>query len=186
MGFDNIANDFKNIRSHAYRKIWEPFMKKYQCDYVCELGVCRGENFMNMIAHGPKVAVAVDIWLDDGVPEHNDGRYSQEVLNEQYNNFRNQVKDIPGVQIIRDYTVNAAKLFPNEFFDFVYIDADHRAESCYLDIINWYPKVKSGKFLVGHDYRRRFGVVDAVNKFIKEQSLELIFLPPSTWAVIKK
>lgn len=181
-----IAKDFKNIKSRNYRKVWEPFMRKYGCDFVCELGVYKGENFWNMIAHTPKVAVAVDSYIDDGVPSRNDAHYSQEQLESQYKYFKNLVANKPFVQIIRDYTVTAAKQFADNYFDFVYIDADHSTLGCYSDIINWYPKVKPGKFLVGHDYRRKYGVFDAVNKFIKENQLKLIFLPPSTWAVIKQ
>lgn len=161
-------------------------MRKYECDYICELGVDKGQNFLEMIAHGPKVAVAVDSWINDGVPSRNDGHYRQAELNGLYEDFKNLVHDKPFVQIIRNYTFNAVKKFSDNYFDFVYIDADHSTEACYTDMVNWYPKVKTGKFLVGHDYRRGFGVVHAVNRFIEENNLELIFLPLSTWAVIKK
>ena len=186
MAFADITRDFKNITSRNWHKVWEPFMKKYQCDYVCEVGVDKGQNFLEMIAHGPQVAVAVDSWIDDNVPSRNDGHYTQEKLNSLYEDFKNLVHDKPFVQIIRDYTFNAVKQFSDNYFDFVYIDADHSETACYTDMTNWYPKVKRGKFLVGHDYRRRFGVVPAVNRFVEENKLELIFLPPSTWAVIKK
>jgi len=186
MKFNNIVHDFKNIKSRNYRKVWEPFMKKYRCDVVCELGVYKGDNFMEMISHEPKLAVAVDSWKNDGVHSSRDASYSQEELKKQYAYFKSRVRDLSFVQIIQRKTVQAAKRFSDEYFDFVYIDADHSVEGCYSDITSWYPKVKPGKFLVGHDYHRRFGVVDAVNKFIKDNKLELILLPPSTWAVIKK
>ena len=139
-----------------------------------------------MINHNPTLAVAVDSWINDGVPSRNDGKHTQREFDKKYEGFRKLMADKPFVQIIRDYSNNAVKQFGDNYFDFVYIDADHTYEACYTDIVNWYPKVKPGKFLLGHDYRRRFGVVDAVNKFIKENGLEMLFLPPSTWGVIKK
>lgn len=186
MEFTDIAADFKSLTIRHWHRVWEPFMRKYQCDYVCELGVHKGENFHNMIAHSPKLAVAVDAWVNDGTPSHNDGGYTQEELNNQYAYFQTQVNYLPFVRIIRDYTDKTAPLFPNDYFDFVYFDADHSVAGCHADLINWYPKIKPGKFLVGHDYRRGFGVVEAVNKFITQTKLELIFMPPSTWAVVKK
>jgi hypothetical protein len=160
-------------------------MREYNCDYVCELGVYKGENFLNMIAHNPKVAVAIDSYIDDKVASRNDVNYSQLELDSQYEYFKNLVSNKPFVQIIRDYTFNAVEAFPDNYFDFVYIDADHSEEGCYKDIIDWYPKVKPGRFLVGHDYRRKFGVMNAVNRFLVEQGLEMFFLPPSTWGLIK-
>lgn len=45
-----------------------------------------------------------------------------------------------------------AKNVEDESFDFVYIDGDHHYESVVEDIKNWYPKVKTGHFIGGHDY----------------------------------
>lgn len=186
MELNEIVNDFKNIKSRNYKKVWEPFMRKYKCDRICELGVFEGDNFMEMIAHTPQLAVAIDSWKNDGVHTLKDASYSNNELHTQYNYFLNKVKNIPFVQIIRDSTSNASKKFPDNWFDFVYIDADHSFDACYLDLLTWYPKVKKSKFLMGHDYRRGFGVVEAVNKFVKENKLDLLFLSPSTWGVIKK
>lgn len=160
-------------------------MKNYNCTHVCELGIYKGDNFMEMIKHEPKLAVAVDSWKDDGPHPRKTDDYSQQEFDEQYKFFRDRIADRKFVQVIRDYTVNAVKLFPDNFFDFVYIDADHSVDGCATDITSWFPKVKPGKFLVGHDYRRGYGVVRAVNDFVQLHNLGLIFLRPSTWAVVK-
>ncbi len=164
------VEDLKNLEARNNRLVWEPFMRKYKCNYICEVGVFGGKNFVEMIAHNPKLAVAVDIWKDD----------------KKYENFKKLVADKPFVQIIRDYSTNASEYFPDNYFDFVYIDADHTYEASYSDITNWYPKIKPGKFLVGHDYITSFGVIDAVNKFTKDNKLESIFLPYSNWIIVKK
>ena len=36
--------------------------------------------------------------------------------------------------------------------DFVFIDASHEADMVYLDCEAWWPKVKVGGVLAGHDY----------------------------------
>lgn len=182
---NEVEKDLNNLERRNYRRIWEPFMRKYKCDYVCEIGVYEGGNFLQMIAHNPKLAVAVDSWIDDHVSSRNESHLSQEVLDKQYLDFKQLMSDKPFVQIIRDYSTNAAEYFPDNYFDFVYIDADHTYEACYADIVTWYPKVKPGKFLVGHDYKRGLGVVDAVNKFVKDNNLKLIFLPHSNWIIVK-
>jgi hypothetical protein len=175
---------------------WEVFMRKYNCERVCEIGVRNGQNFKLMLKHGPKEAVAIDPWIEDGILGRNDMRYTQEQMDDQYNIFREEMKDIPFVKIIRDYSFNAVKNFPDEYFDFIYIDADHTFEGCYQDICDWYPKVKKGGVLCGHDYTRRiaktkdgeipFGVVEAVRKYSNENKIERFILKPIVWAMIRK
>jgi hypothetical protein len=184
--FNEIDQDFNNIRNMPRFRIWEPFMRKHDCQVICEVGIYKGDNFMQMIAHSPHVAVAVDSWINDSIPTRNDGNYSQVELDVQYNNFKKMTLNKANVEIIRDYSTNAAERFPDNYFDFVYIDADHSTEGCTHDLNAWYPKVKPGRFLVGHDYRRGFGVVAAVDNFIKENNLKLIRFAISNWAVVKK
>ena len=44
-------------------------------------------------------------------------------------------------------------LFPNEFFDFIYIDGNHKYEEVLSDLENWVPKVKNGGWITGHDFK---------------------------------
>jgi hypothetical protein len=54
--------------------------------------------------------------------------------------------------MIRNFSNKTYKLFPDESLDFVFIDANHTYKSVCEDIGLWYPKVKSGGILMGHDY----------------------------------
>jgi hypothetical protein len=58
----------------------------------------------------------------------------------------------------------AANLTFNECLDFVYIDADHSYLGCLRDLELWWPKIRPGGMLAGHDYGQ-FGVTDALNEF---------------------
>ena len=95
------------------------------------------------------------------------------------------------VVAMKEYSINASKYFPDEFFDYVYIDADHSYSGVKEDILHWFPKVKKGGYLSGHDYRHRrlkwYGVKQAVTELIEERKLELAFTSAgSDWAVLKK
>lgn len=46
----------------------------------------------------------------------------------------------------------AHKDFPDEYFDYVYIDGEHLYEWVKRDIELWYPKVKKDGIIAGHDY----------------------------------
>src|SRR5438045_3973458 len=92
MNQDQISKDMAKIRENGWPFNWQPFMIKYKCDKICEIGVQNGVNFSKMISHNPEVAIAVDPWTDDGVKSRNDAGYSQEILDKQYQNFKNITK----------------------------------------------------------------------------------------------
>ena len=183
--------DLQEVDFDQKRRVWKPFMEKYNIQKIAEIGVFKGFNFRLMTAHNPEVAVGVDAWIDDGNPGRNDRALSQQTFDE----MAKQVTDEFGkkYKIMRTYTVEAAKEFPDEYFDLIYIDADHTYEGCKADIEAWYPKVKSGGFVTGDDYSKYrakhsgviFGVVEAVNEFFKNKELTVNVLPRNGWAVIK-
>jgi hypothetical protein len=49
-------------------------------------------------------------------------------------------------------SAEAARFFEGAQFDFVYIDADHGYEHAKDDLRMWWPLVKSGGLLAGHDW----------------------------------
>jgi predicted O-methyltransferase YrrM len=71
--------------------------------------------------------------------------------------------------VIRARSDEAAKSIPDGSLDFVFIDADHSYEGCKRDIATWWPKVRAGGVVGGHDYENvdfpKFGVTQAVNEF---------------------
>lgn len=75
---------------------------------------------------------------------------------------------------IKAKSANVANRFNNESLDFVYIDGDHQYEAVLQDISLYYPKVKKGGLVSGHDYGRRWrGVPIAVNEFCKKNNFKL-------------
>jgi len=60
-----------------------------------------------------------------------------------------------------------AERWDDEHFDFVYIDADHSYAGVISDIRLWWPKVKPGGMICGHDYACG-GVTKALQSFFTE------------------
>jgi hypothetical protein len=54
--------------------------------------------------------------------------------------------------MVRASSEIASNMFQDESLDFVYIDANHAYDFVKQDIELWYPKVKKGGYLWGHDY----------------------------------
>ena len=66
--------------------------------------------------------------------------------------------------------------YPDNSLDFVYIDALHDFDSVYRDVSLWYPKVKIGGIISGHDFSPSWpGVMQAVNTFFKQKA-ETIYI----------
>ena len=192
--------DLKALRFDGkgrYRE-WKGYMEKYNCQTICEIGVRQGFNFYYMVQHNPKLAVAVDCWIEDGVAGRNDSCYDQKGLDWQYERFKTATADKPFVKICRGYSFDVVKEFSDEFFDFIFIDADHTYEGISRDLVDWWPKMKKGGAFTGHDYiqtRKKmkngqkitFGVLTAVDEFVAKNNITNfgILQPNPSWAIIK-
>jgi hypothetical protein len=58
----------------------------------------------------------------------------------------------PAVKMHRGVSVNIAETFPDNYFDWVYVDADHIFDSLMSDWVAWFPKIKNGGVFSGHDF----------------------------------
>ena len=74
---------------------------------------------------------------------------------------------------------NDTSWVPNDLlFDYVYIDACHSHPYVEQDIQAWFPLVKPGGVIAGHDYHRNFpDVIEAVNEFYKNNINQLKVFP---------
>jgi len=54
--------------------------------------------------------------------------------------------------IHQNKSFSAATLFEDSSLDFVYIDANHKYDFVKADLNAWYPKVRTGGIIAGHDY----------------------------------
>jgi predicted O-methyltransferase YrrM len=66
------------------------------------------------------------------------------------------------------FSSEAVKEMDNYSIDLVFIDANHAYEYVKNDIKNWWPKVRRGGIISGHDYQPHFpGVCQAVDEVFK-------------------
>lgn len=70
-------------------------------------------------------------------------------------------------------SVEQSEKIQDNSLDMVYIDAAHDYDSVITDLNAWYPKVKSGGFISGHDYDDGFDVKKAVGDFNKKYNLKI-------------
>lgn len=151
---------------------------------IAELGVFRGEFTKNILdICNPKELVLIDLW-DNSVIESGDVdgnnvvKYNGEFL---YNEILNKYRTSSNIKIIKNYT-SYLSTYPDNYFDMIYIDADHSYDGCKNDLLISYDKIKSNGFIMGHDYTQNllktsniynFGVSKAVDEFCIEKNQEI-------------
>jgi hypothetical protein len=111
--------------------------------YGVEIGVKHGIFSQHLLSDWKcEKLYLVDPWekQDDGVYDetHHDHENDLSVC---INNLKRYVGKY---EIIKDYSYNTYSRFPDEYFDFIYIDGNHSYDAVKDDLIKWYPKLKKG------------------------------------------
>ena len=81
------------------------------------------------------------------------------------------------IQFIIKKSVDAS-MDIKEQLDFVYIDADHQYNFVYEDLDVWYPLVRKGGVVGGHDILNIEDVMDAVQDWCIQNEVKFIIDPP--------
>lgn len=98
---------------------------------------------------------------------------------------RNRLLEYPNALLVKDSSTNYSKMIEDESKDGVYIDGDHSYVGVLKDLFIWYPKIKKGGIISGHDYNQE-GVVKAVTEFIDIQKCSNFkVFSDTSWSMIK-
>lgn len=155
-----------------------------------EVGTQKAEYAVYLLENTDLYLYLVDVWqhlenYDDiaNVLDEIQESYLQEALH-------NLTAYATRYSIIRKFSVEASGQFSDESLDFVYIDANHSYASTTADLEAWYPKIRVGGLISGHDYLdsgSNFGVKSAVTDFLinKEHKLNITKEPWPSWYFIK-
>lgn len=155
---------------------------------ICEVGVMKGDGIENLIKCDPRLIIGIDIWEDNNhLPTTNN--MNQQVMNYHYRESLKLMIKYPQLKLIKGLSADYVDLFPDNFFDFVYIDADHSYDGVKSDLHNWWSKVSVGGVLGGHDYFKytsayTFGVIEAVDEFLIQNNIPMsnFYVTPESFA----
>ncbi len=86
-------------------------------------------------------------------------------------------------------SAEAAALFPDDYFDWIYVDGDHVYEAVRADLELFDPKVRPGGLIAGDDYGQagwwKDGVTRAVDEFVEARGYEAVSVAANQFAVRK-
>lgn len=167
------------------------FLESIQAKRIAELGVRDGQHLRSlMTVQGVEEIWAIDMWRNTGALAENDDSSPQEVLEGRFAIVQGLANGDPRIHISRKSTEDAAAALVS-LFDFVYIDADHSYNGVSRDIRLWWPLVKPGGYLAGHDYCEwpshpvKMGVIPAVDEFVAANGLTVHVDGETDWFVQK-
>lgn len=146
---------------------------------ICaEIGVWKGDfskRILNTVK--PKKLYLIDPWFFN--TEYKNAMYggsvekSQKDMDEIYKsiliNFRKEINQ-EKIEVFRNKFEDLLDKFPDNYFDWIYIDGDHTYNAVVKDLDNVTKKVKEGGLITGDDYTTggwwKGGVKKAVDEYI--------------------
>lgn len=132
-------------------EIVEKLLKDYPGGKGAEIGTFQGAFSKYILEGWNGTLYMIDVWnsMDDYIDISNHANFDNKV----YLDAMNSIKGMEDRGImIRCTSEKSAEMFPDNSLDFVYIDANHSYDYVVQDLNLWYPKVKSGGLVMGHDY----------------------------------
>lgn len=99
--------------------------------------------------------------------------------------FDKMISNYNHITKLHMFSHEAVNEFPDEYFDLVYIDANHNYDFVYNDINMWLPKVKKNGYISGHDYKEDNDTYYAVNDIFRKTH-SITTYPDYSWLVKKK
>ena len=147
------------------RKLGKIYQHHYKTGIGAEIGCLKGEFSKFLSTQYKGIVLSIDSFVGEAnIP--NDPLTEDECR-----------KNLAGTNcwLIKGDSIEVASGMPDEILDWVYIDADHRYEAVKADLEAWFPKVRKGGIISGHDYTKhgRFGVVKAVDEFCDKHKYKI-------------
>ena len=112
--------------------------------------------------------------------------HNKDYMDARHNRVVKKFSGKRNVIIHRSNSLDCLNRFPDECFDWIYLDGDHRHESVLEELRQFYRKVKPAGFVAGDDYSRpkdnwtNDGVTRAVDQILSSAIYEKVVIQPES------
>lgn len=144
---------------------------------ICaEIGVDKGDfSKLILMETRPQKLHLIDAWGDSK-------RYTDGLKEFVKNRFKKEIKK-GSIEVNVGYSTKVLKVFPDRYFDWVYLDTNHTYENTAKELKILKDKVKLGGIISGHDFiignwrdNFSYGVIEAVHEFCVKNNWQLVYI----------
>ena len=128
------------------------FQEKNSLGKGVEVGVSKGEYARTILSKYLGHLYLVDLWAMQDPQEYEDIANTEDHESNIYLCAANLSEYQSRYTMVRKKSLLAANDFENESLDFVYLDANLKYSFVKSDIEAWFPKIRTGGIISGHDY----------------------------------
>ena len=136
---------------------------------IAEIGVFRGESTLSLFNYCDVKKIYLIDPFDKQIADcfnPTDGT-NRNINDSLFEDTKSKLsKFLDKILFLKETSDDAVNKINDSEIDFLFIDGCHTYECVYKDLINYYPKVKSGGIISGDDFSNKFegfGIIEAVN-----------------------
>jgi predicted O-methyltransferase YrrM len=174
-----MIEDYSNsIGDLDYKDLYTFVVEKYNNTEFVEIGSFRGTSAVFMAVQilnkNKNIKLnCIDPWEDTDEAKLTQPERVEEVnKNGLYFDFIKNIEKVKDyINPIRSSSFVASNNFKNESVDFVFVDGDHSYQAVLMDLKLWWPKLKNGGIMAGHDFWAS-QIRKAVEDFCLERNLK--------------
>jgi len=161
------SKQLKNTKIYSDREEFVLSLKNEMS--ILEIGTLAGDYADLLLKINPKKLDLLDTYKSNDIHELN--RFDR---NNHYDYIINKYKNKDNVRPLKGFSDLVLPVLNKKYYDYIYIDADHKYESINNDLYNAIKLLKENGIIGLNDYlmfdknNNKYGTVFAVNKFLHD------------------